>query len=106
MIAGERDAWLDELERHVLAFDQPKGSGYVVDCLHSARYALQADDYASVIRRAIGLGHDTDTTAAVAGGIAGIRFGVEGIPSLWRNGLRGRELAQPLIEQLLVVSCA
>ena len=43
----------------------------------------------------------TDTTACVAGGIAGLRFGMEGIPQRWRAGLREPELFLPLLEQLL-----
>lgn len=80
---------------------KPGGSGYVVDCLHSARAALRAEPYEQVVRGAIALGNDTDTTAAVAGGIAGIRFGAAAIPERWSNALRGRELVQPLLDRLL-----
>jgi ADP-ribosyl-[dinitrogen reductase] hydrolase len=78
-----------------------RGSGYVVDCLHSARLALTEPSYEGVVKAAIALGHDTDTTAAVAGGIAGIVFGIEGIPTRWRQDLRGRELLDPLRDRLL-----
>jgi hypothetical protein len=37
----------------------------------------------------------------VAGGVAGVRDGVEAIPSRWRERLRGRELCDPLIDALL-----
>jgi ADP-ribosyl-[dinitrogen reductase] hydrolase len=99
-IAGEHADWERELHEHVLPFGAPRGSGYVVDCLVSARHSLQAGDYAAVIRRAIALGNDTDTTAAVAGGIAGIRAGEDGIPPAWRTALRGREQAAALIDEL------
>jgi ADP-ribosylglycohydrolase len=78
-----------------------RGSGYVVDCLHSARLALTEPSYEGVVKAAIALGNDTDTTAAVAGGIAGIMFGIEGIPTRWRQDLRGRELLDPLRDRLL-----
>jgi ADP-ribosyl-[dinitrogen reductase] hydrolase len=78
-----------------------RGSGYVVDCLHSARLALTESSYEGVVKAAIALGHDTDTTAAVAGGIAGIVFGIDGIPTRWRQDLRGRELLDPLRDRLL-----
>ena len=93
----------EELEWSIRPDDPPegKGSGYVVDCLRSARLALQQDTYEHVVRAAIRLGHDTDTTACVAGGIAGIRHGLGGIPERWRTGLRGRDLLDPLLEQLL-----
>jgi ADP-ribosyl-[dinitrogen reductase] hydrolase len=78
-----------------------RGSGYVVDSLRSARSVLGHGDYQDVVRSAIQLGGDTDTTAAIAGGIAGMLNGVEGIPLRWRQALRGRELADPLIARLL-----
>jgi ADP-ribosylglycohydrolase len=78
------------------------GSGYVVDTLWSARWCLeQGHTYEGVVHAAIGLGNDTDTTAAVAGGLAGLHYGVGGIPERWRAGLRGAEMVQPLLEALL-----
>ena len=80
----------------------PRGSGYVVDTLRSARHALDNHGtFESVIRAAISLGRDTDTTACVAGGIAGIRHGIVGVPKRWMQRLRGREIAEPLIETLV-----
>lgn len=81
--------------------DQPTGTGYVVDCLRSARAANQAADYAAIVRTAIAYGHDTDTTACVAGGIAGLRFGRSGIPDHWLSALRGRSIVDPLAEALV-----
>jgi ADP-ribosylglycohydrolase len=81
------------------------GSGYVLDSLWSARHALEAGaDYAGVVRAAIALGHDTDTTACIAGGLAGIRYGRSGIPDHWQRDLRGRDMVQPLLTQLLAQS--
>ncbi len=66
----------------------PQGSGYVVDCLWSARHAfLSSTRFESVIATAIALGRDTDTTAAVAGGVAGIRSGENGLSPAWRDAL-------------------
>ncbi len=94
---------LQELEGSVRpdAPPQGKGSGYVVDCLHSARSALQASSYVDVVRGAILLGDDTDTTACVAGGIAGLRGGIGEIPERWRAGLRGQDLCEPMLQRLL-----
>lgn len=84
---------LAELEDHIRPDEAPqgKGTGYVLDTLHSARLACEADSYASIIRSAIALGNDTDTTACVAGGIAGLRHGMEAIPANWLHMLRGKE---------------
>ncbi len=74
----------------------------MVDTLWSTRLAMRQPDYASVLRAAIGFGNDTDTdtTACVACGLAGVRDGVEGIPPEWLAGLRGQDLAGPLVAQL------
>lgn len=77
------------------------GSGYVVATLNAARLALRESSYEAVVRKAISFGIDTDTNAAVAGGLAGIRDGIQGIPSRWLDRMRGKELAQPLLEQLV-----
>lgn len=79
----------------------PVGRGYVVDTLWSALHCLGEPSYEDVIRSAISMGHDTDTTACIAGGLAGIRFGPRAIPTRWRNSLRGREIYQPLLRRLV-----
>jgi ADP-ribosyl-[dinitrogen reductase] hydrolase len=80
---------------------EPDGSGYVVNGLRVARWALGQGAYEQVVKSAISLGNDTDTHAAIAGGLAGIRDGLGAIPGRWLDGLRGKELAEPLIEKLL-----
>jgi len=86
--------------------DRPRGTGYVLDTIWSAKRALEAPSFEEVIRSAIQFGHDTDTTAAVAGGLAGIRFGLASIPDRWLLLLRGYELAAPLIASLVGHSTA
>jgi ADP-ribosylglycohydrolase len=94
---------LEELDAHICPEREPggTGSGYVVDSLHSARWALRESTFEGVVKSAIVLGHDTDTTACIAAGIAGLRDGVEAIPQRWDEALRGKELLQPLLEKLL-----
>ena len=77
------------------------GSGYVLDCLWSARDSVESTgSYEDCVRRAILFGHDTDTTAAVAGGIAGLMYGRDGIPSRWRAALRGQDHLLPLLNAI------
>lgn len=93
-----------ELETEILSEDEhkPGGSGYVLDSFFSAKWVCDAnEDFESVVKSAISLGNDTDTTACIAGGIAGLKYGVEGIPKRWRENLRGKELYEPLLEKLL-----
>ena len=78
-----------------------RGSGYVIDALRSARMVMAYDCYELIIKHAIALGKDTDTTACIAGGIAGIRDGVDAIPDRWRKQLRGQEIFQPLLDRLI-----
>jgi ADP-ribosylglycohydrolase len=97
VLAGHSAA-LDELE----AWTDRSGRGYVIDSFWSAWDALVgAASVEEAIVRAIRYGHDTDTTAAIAGGLAGIRFGWEGIPVAWRRGMRGREEVTPLVDRLV-----
>ena len=96
---GERT----ELEWSLRPDDPPEGDGggYVVATLRSARWAQSAGSYQQIVKAAISLGRDTDTTACVAGGLAGLRDGVVAIPSRWREALRGMDLVQPLLMGLL-----
>ena len=83
-----------------------RGTGYVVDSLRAAIHLCAHDlplDYETVVKGAIALGDDTDTTACIAGGIAGIVVGESGIPVRWRAQLRGRELVEPLLDALVAV---
>ncbi len=100
--AGDEER-TEVLERHVRPEDTSPGtgSGYVVDSLRSARGCLDEPDYERVVKAAVCLGRDTDTTACIAGGIAGIRHGKEGIPPRFREGLRGQEILAPLLGGLL-----
>ena len=95
----ERAAFLKELDvlRRFPKTDTTRGTGYVIDTIWSARKAMEEDSFEDVIRTAICFGEDTDTTAAVAGGLAGIRFGLDGIPTRWLAQLRGFGIVKPLI---------
>ncbi|HET9689532.1 MAG TPA: ADP-ribosylglycohydrolase family protein [Acidimicrobiales bacterium] len=75
-----------------------KGSGYCVAALEAALWAVGgAADFADAVLRAANLGDDADTTAAIAGQVAGARWGASGIPARWRStlvlGERTRSLA-------------
>lgn len=93
---------LEQLEFHIRPdeWDRVSGSGYVVDCLKSARHALEQKTYQDVIKTAIALGRDTDTTACVAGGIAGLYFGFEALPRDWVEVLRGKDIIEPILKRL------
>lgn len=70
-----------------LTRDEIGSTGFVVDTLEAALWCLlKADSYRETVLMAVNLGGDTDTTAAVAGGLAGILYGIggeKGIPVEW-----------------------
>ena len=79
--------------------DRISSKGYVVSTLEAALWCLlNTDDYKSLALKAVNLGKDTDTTAAVAGGLAGIIYGVESIPADWLNILKRRDYLEKLCE--------
>ncbi len=64
-----------------------KSTGYVVATLEAAIWCfMRTSSYRKCVSAAVRLGGDTDTIAAIAGGLAGIYYGVDGeagIPSEW-----------------------
>ena len=63
-----------------------RGSGYVVESLEAALGSVATtDSYESAVLRAANLGDDADTTAAVAGQVAGALYGASGVPTSWRR---------------------
>jgi ADP-ribosyl-[dinitrogen reductase] hydrolase len=71
--------------------DDITGSGYVVDCLNAALWAVsRTTNFPSAVLLAANLGDDADTTAAVAGQLAGALYGSSGIPEDWLAKLAWR----------------
>ncbi|WP_293196505.1 ADP-ribosylglycohydrolase family protein [Ottowia sp.] len=102
--AGYLDAVLDWGARAELGLvmskqlDEHRGSGYVVDSFWSAMGCVGAtQSFKACIQASVGLGNDTDSTACVAGGVAGLLYGEECIPEDWLSGLRGRDRAMGLL---------
>ena len=89
---------LDEL----LAWPTREGRGDVSDSFWSAWDAFAASDgYRSAVVGAVQYGNDTDTTAAIAGGLAGIYWGLGSIPDAWLSGLRGKKEVDRLLNRLV-----
>lgn len=67
-----------------LPVEKIRSSGYVIHTLEASLWCfLNASSYAEAVLKAVNLGEDTDTTAAVTGGLAGIYWGFENIKSEW-----------------------
>lgn len=67
-----------------LPIDEIKSSGYVIHTLEASLWCLlNSSSYAEAVLKAVNLGGDTDTTATVTGGLAGIYYGIDNIPKEW-----------------------
>ena len=85
--------------------DEIHGSGYVVDCLNAALWAVsRTTSFRSAILLAANLGQDADTTAAVAGQLAGSLYGTSGIPDEWLRKLAWRERIESVANRLYELS--
>lgn len=69
-------------------------TGYVIHTLHASLWCLLTTaSFEECVLKAVNLGGDTDTTGCVAGGLAGVHYGLDAIPMAWRNELaRAKEL--------------
>jgi ADP-ribosyl-[dinitrogen reductase] hydrolase len=85
----------------MLAGDLPRrpesgigSSGYVIHTLTASLWCLlTTNDFEQCVLKAVNLGEDTDTTGTVSGGLAGVAYGLRGVPERWRNALpRAAEL--------------
>ncbi len=77
------------------------GSGYVVSTLEASIWCLMnTDNYTNCVLRAVNLGEDTDTTACVAGGLAGLLYGYQSIPTKWLEVLARRPDIEALADKL------
>lgn len=74
--------------------------GYVVNSLEAAIWCLYHTwTYKDCVLKAVNLGDDTDTIAAIAGGLAGAMYGYDAIPEEWRKALLKREYIEDLCEK-------
>ena len=86
-----------------LAEDKIQTSGYVIDTLEASIWCLlTTDNYKDAVLKAVNLGDDTDTTAAVTGGLAGLLYGLDEIPSKWIEQLARRSDIDELAERMAV----
>lgn len=70
-----------------------KSSGYVIDTFEASMWCiLTSDNYRDCVLKAVNLGDDTDTIAAIAGGLAGILYGYDSIPKDWINDIYKKEI--------------
>ena len=79
-----------------------RSSGYVIDTLEASIWCLcNTESYEEAVLRAVNVGEDTDTTATVAGGLAGVGYGSDAIPSMWVSQLARRTDLEVLFDHFV-----
>ena len=77
-------------------------SGYVVHTLEAAIWCfMNHDTTKDILLEAVNLGLDTDTTGTVAGGLAGLHYGLNQVPENWINSLVLKENIDTLIKKFV-----
>ena len=76
-----------------------KSSGYVVDSLEAAVWSLlNTTTLEECLLKAANLGADTDTIAAIAGGMVGLYYGYDAIPINWIEKIQKREWIEAMLK--------
>ncbi len=87
-----------------LRVDRLRTSGYVIDSLGCAVWAIQQEmSFEEVIVALVNRGRDSDTTGAIAGGLVGVLQGTEAIPSRWRERLEYHDRLVAAVPRLLAL---
>jgi ADP-ribosyl-[dinitrogen reductase] hydrolase len=87
-----------------LAHEAQANLGYVMTALAIGfAAAFRHDTFEDAVVWAVNLGGDADTNGAVAGALAGARFGAEAIPERWLEPLWRRELIGGVANRLMRV---
>ena len=75
--------------------EKVKSGGFVLDTLGAAIWCFaNTASYAECVLAAVNLGSDSDTTACVAGALAGAYYGYGAIPAEWLEALRGKDVIE------------
>ena len=88
----------DLKEFRKLPENEIKSSGYVIDTLEAAVWCLiTTDSFSESVLKSVNLGDDTDTVGAVTGGLAGLYYGYDAIPTEWVQALQRLEWIEDLL---------
>lgn len=84
-----------------VTIDKIKSSGYVIDSIEAAIWCLiNTNSYKECMLKAVNLGDDADTVAAIAGGLAGLYYGYDEIPKDWLAVIKKREWIEEMCKKL------
>ena len=81
--------------------DSIYSTGFVVHTLEAAMWAVDTtSNFAAALLKAVNLGEDADSVGAVAGQLAGARYGLSGIPRDWLDVLVQRDRIEKIGHRL------
>lgn len=79
-----------------------QSSGYVLHTLTASIWCLLTTiSFSECVLKAVNLGDDTDTTGCVAGGLAGVFYGVDAIPAEWFAALPRQDDLRSLFQSFI-----
>lgn len=88
---ADPDAWEQD--------DYIRSDGYVISSLEAALWCLlNSSNYKETVLKAVNLGDDTDTVAAIAGGLAALHYGYDSIPREWIRSLKKPEIFERIVK--------
>lgn len=91
------------LDKSILKGERVSSTGYVIHSLEASLYCIYStNNFKGAVLKAVNLGFDTDTTASITGGLAGIIYGYDEIPQEWRNVIAQREFIEGTIDKFIV----
>ncbi len=80
--------------------EEIESSGFIVSTLEASIWSLyHSKSYEEAILKAVNLGGDTDTIAAITGSMAGILFG--NIPEKWLQKIKNKELIDDIYNKFI-----
>lgn len=104
--ADEMMVFHDVLHPELAGFPEREvaSGGYVMETLEASLWCLlTTDNFGACVLKAVNLGGDTDTTGCVAGGLAGVCYGLQSIPLEWRTALARAAEVEALLNQFTAI---
>lgn len=78
-----------------------QSTGYVLSTLEAVIWCfINSDNYKDAILKAVNLGGDTDTIAALTGGLAGLYYGISDIPQEWLDCISNKQTINELLNSI------
>ena len=86
---------------NIIELNDIRSTGYFIDTLEASLcFVLNTTNYKEAVLKAANLGDDTDTVGAITGGLAGIIYGYDTIPSEWLEVLARKDDIIELADKL------